>query len=67
MLSKYRGCATYNDFELYLMFCDVMLLLLIIYIIPISGVSFFFDTCLFLNEVFLSFNYVPERKHDGIL
>ena len=32
LLPKYRDCTTYNDFELYLMCCGVMLLLLIIYI-----------------------------------
>ena len=32
LLPKYRDCITYNDFELYLMCCGVMLLLLIIYI-----------------------------------
>ena len=31
LLPKYRDCTTYNDFELYLMCCGVMLLLLIIY------------------------------------
>ena len=30
-LPKYRDCTTSNDFELYLMCCGVMLLLLIIY------------------------------------
>ena len=32
LLPKYRDCTTSNDFELYLMCCGVMLLLLIIYI-----------------------------------
>ena len=32
LLPKYRDCTTYNDFDLYLMCCGVMLLLLIIYI-----------------------------------
>ena len=32
LLPKYRDCTTYNDFELYLMCCGVMLLLLIIYL-----------------------------------
>ena len=32
LLPKYRDCTTYNDFEIYLMCCGVMLLLLIIYI-----------------------------------
>ena len=32
LLPKYRDCITYNDFEIYLMCCGVMLLLLIIYI-----------------------------------
>ena len=31
LLPKYRDCTTSNDFELYLMCCGVMLLLLIIY------------------------------------
>ena len=31
LLPKYRDCTTYNDFELYLTCCGVMLLLLIIY------------------------------------
>ena len=30
LLPKYRDCTTSNDFELYLMCCGVMLLLLII-------------------------------------
>ena len=29
LLPKYRDCTTYNDFEIYLMCCGVMLLLLI--------------------------------------
>ena len=32
LLPKYIDCTTSNDFELYLMCCGVMLLLLIIYI-----------------------------------
>ena len=32
LLPKYRDCTTYNDFEIYLMCCGVMLLLLIIYV-----------------------------------
>ena len=32
LLPKYIDCTTYNDFELYLMCCGVMLLLLIMYI-----------------------------------
>ena len=32
LLPKYRDCTTSNDFELYLMCCGVMLLLLIMYI-----------------------------------
>ena len=32
LLPKYRDCTTSNDFELYLIFCVVMLLLLIIYV-----------------------------------
>ena len=35
LLPKYRDCTTSNDFELYLMCCGVMLLLLIIYIYSI--------------------------------
>ena len=31
LLPKYRDCTTYNDFELYLMCCGVMLLLLIMH------------------------------------
>ena len=31
LLPKYRDCTTYNDFELYLMCCGVMILLLIIF------------------------------------
>ena len=31
LLPKYGDCTTHNDFELYLMCCGVMLLLLIIY------------------------------------
>ena len=31
LLPKYRDCTTFNVFELYLMCCGVMLLLLIIY------------------------------------
>ena len=30
LLPKYRDCTTSNDFELYLMCCGVMLLLLIV-------------------------------------
>ena len=32
LLLKYRDCTAYNGFELYLMRCGVILLLLIIYI-----------------------------------
>ena len=32
LLPKYRDCTTYNDFELYLICCGVMLLLLIMYV-----------------------------------
>ena len=31
LLPKYKDCTTSNDFDLYLMCCGVMLLLLIIY------------------------------------
>ena len=37
LLPKYRDCTTSNDFELYLMCCGVMLLLLIIYTIYIHA------------------------------
>ena len=38
-MSKYRDCATSNDFELYLMCCGVMLLLVIyIYIFLCANV-----------------------------
>ena len=38
LLPKYRDCTTCNDFEIYLMCCGVMFLLLIIYLYVYSVV-----------------------------
>ena len=47
LLPKYRDCTTSNDFELYLMRCGMMLLLLIIYIY--TYINIYVYTCMYIN------------------
>ena len=49
LLPKYRDCTTSNDFELYLMCCVVMLLLLIIYMYVCIHVCVF--VCILLSII----------------
>ena len=49
LLPKYRDCTTSNDFELYLMCCGVMLLLIICMYISFYFLIFLDFTCMYVK------------------